>query len=125
MARLDQILRRDHDLLAPLTSARAEDGFIEQARFEERSEIWWLPAKGGDRADDISSRFLHHFWRRHLNIARADGLLQISRDGVLVTAEHYQHPLASVHLKDEGFYGLAFGEAESVRHVGRAFFRLR
>ena len=69
MTRLDQILRRDHDLLAPLTSARAEDRFIEQARLKEGSEIWGLPAKGRDRADNISSRFLHHFRRGPLNIA--------------------------------------------------------
>ena len=39
IAGLDEILRRDHDLLAPLTRTCAEDGFVEQTRLEERSEV--------------------------------------------------------------------------------------
>ena len=69
ITRFDQILRRDHDLLAPLTRSRAEHGFVQQARFEESSESLWLSAKGGDRADDISRCFLYGFRLCHLNIA--------------------------------------------------------
>ena len=43
LARFDQILRRDHDLFALLTRARAEDGFVNETRLKEGSESRWLP----------------------------------------------------------------------------------
>jgi hypothetical protein len=73
-----QILRRDHDLLAPLARASAEDGFFNQARLEEGSESWWLPAKSRDGADDVSRCLFYHFGRGHLNITRANCLLEMS-----------------------------------------------
>src|SRR5215212_9772025 len=72
IARPDQVARRDHDLLAPLSRAGSEDWFLEQARLEEGTESRRLPAKGGDRADHIAGRLLHHVWRRHLDVTRAD-----------------------------------------------------
>ena len=73
----NQILRRDHDLLAPLSRARAEHGFVEETRFQKGSESRWLPVKGWDGADDVSGRFFNDVWFSHPNIARPDGFFQI------------------------------------------------
>src|SRR6266496_4649738 len=68
LTRFDQVLRRDHDLFAPLTRTGSKDWLIQQTRFQEGSESGRLPAKGRDRTDHISGRFFDHIWLRHLDV---------------------------------------------------------
>src|SRR5687767_8421830 len=78
VARFDKIFRRDHNLFTPFTCARAEDGLVKQTCLQERSEVRWLPAKGWDRADHISSCLFHSFRSGHLDVARTNGFFEIS-----------------------------------------------
>ena len=80
IARLHQILRRDHDLLAPLTRACAEDGFVEQSRFEEGAESAGLPAERGNRTDHVSRRLFHRV-RRYCASRLPSSNFQRSRSG--------------------------------------------
>src|SRR5512138_3718620 len=82
VAGADQILGRDHDLLAPLPCARAEDGLFNETRLEEGPESMGLPAKGGDGADHISCSLLDNLRVRHFDVPRADRLFEIPRDRV-------------------------------------------
>src|SRR5512133_1346843 len=121
----DQVLRCDHDLLTPLSRACAEDRFLQETRLEEGTESGRLPAKSGDGADHVSGRLLHDLRIRHFDVPRADRLLEITRDGILVPAQHDQNTLARIHLKDQRLDRLAFGKAQDAGNISGPFFCFR
>ena len=122
VAGFDQVFWRDHDLFAPLSRTRAEDGFVEETRFQKGSKSGWLPVKGWDRTDHVTGRFFNDVWFSHPNIPRPDSFFQIPRDRVLIAAEHHEHTLARIYLEYQSLYSLALSEAQCMRDIRRAFF---
>ena len=59
--------------------------------------------------------------RGQLDVARTNGFLEMTRDGVLIPTYHDQHFLTRIHLENERFDHLARDIAKGFRDLGGAF----
>src|SRR5207248_9827118 len=92
-----------------------------RCRIHKGTKLWWLPMKGRNRTNGIPGGLLNCLRRGQLDVARAYGFLEMTRDGVLIPAYHDQHFLTRVHLENERFDHLARCIAKGFRDLGGAF----
>src|SRR5262245_43471279 len=111
------------NFLPPSPSANSQDVLMQQCRIHKGTKLWWLPMKWWNRTNGIPSGLLNCLRRGQLNVARANGFLEMTRDGVLISAYHDQHFLTGIHLENERFDHLARCIAKGFRDFGSAFCR--
>src|SRR5262245_26535535 len=76
-----------------------------------------------NRANGIPGGLLNRLRRGQLDIARANGFLKMTRDGILISAYHDQHFLTRIYLENERFNHLARCIAKGFRDLGCTFYR--
>src|SRR5207248_11202039 len=113
--------RGDKNFLAPGPGANPQDVLLQQRRIHEGTKLRRLPMEWWNRTNSIPGSLLHRLRRGQLDIARTNGFLEMTRDGVLIPAYHDQHSLTRIHLENERFDHLVRCIAEGFRDLGGAF----
>src|SRR5215813_15533468 len=117
MTGLHDMGRSYKNFLPPGPSANSQDVLMQQCRVYKGTKLRRLPMKWRNRTNGIPGGLLDRLRRSQLDVARANGFLEMTRDGVLISTYHNQHFLTRIHLENERFDHLTWCIAKGFRYL--------